>query len=153
MKKINEKNIIKLITVVVFIFFIFSILKKNNFTENDFVKSNSVVFENKEISKKDNLKKNIHKLISPQEYKEKLDSGEYEHLDIRTKSENSQEKISDGLLINFYSDNFVEELGKLDKNKKYIYHCRSGSRSSQAIPIFRKLGFKEIYELDGGINN
>jgi rhodanese-related sulfurtransferase len=57
------------------------------------------------------------------------------------------------LLIDFYSPNFEEELDKLDKNKKYIYHCRSGSRSRSAITVFKKLGFTEIYELEGGINN
>ena len=60
--------------------------------------------------------------------------------------------FADGLNIDFYAPDFKEQLNKLDKNKKYIYHCRSGSRSARAVPIFKELGFKEVLELDGGIN-
>ena len=94
----------------------------------------------------------IHQLITPQEYKEKLESGEYVHIDIRTLEEYTNERITDGLNIDFYKSDFRGRLNELDKTKKYLYHCRSGHRSSLAKYIFKELGFKQVYELDGGLN-
>ena len=94
-----------------------------------------------------------HALINPSKYKEKLESGEYIHIDIRTAGEYDAEKIENGLNIDFYATNFKSELDKLDKTKKYIYHCRSGSRSANSVAIFEELGFGEVLELEGGINN
>lgn len=117
-------------------------------------KTNSENFENSIVSeeKKDENVFN-HRLISPEEYKEKLESGEYIHIDIRRPEEYNQEKIAEGLNINYYATDFRNKLDKLDKAKKYIYHCRSGSRTANSVPIFKELGFGEVLELEGGINN
>ena len=61
--------------------------------------------------------------------------------------------FSEALEIDFYKENFLEEIAKLDKNKKYLLYCHSGNRSGQALKIFRQLGFAEAYDLDGGISN
>jgi phage shock protein E len=52
--------------------------------------------------------------------------------------------------VDFKNANFKEELGKLDRDKEYLIHCRSGGRSTAAKPVFEELGFKAIYHLDGG---
>ena len=39
----------------------------------------------------------------------------------------------------------------MDRNKPVIVHCRSGGRSTESLEIFRELGFKNVYHLDGGI--
>ena len=39
----------------------------------------------------------------------------------------------------------------LDKNTPIILYCRSGNRSSMSANKISKLGFKEIYNLEGGI--
>ena len=104
--------------------------------------------------KRTDADKNIfnHRLIDPSEYKNKLEGGEYIHIDIRTPGEYQEERIANGFNIDFYATDFREQLDKLDKSKKYIYHCRSGSRSARAVPIFKELSFGEVLELDGGIN-
>ena len=105
---------------------------------------------------KENIQQNnfsfSHKLISPEQYRQKLESGEYIHIDIRTPQEYTSERIVDGLNIDFYSSDFKERLNSLDKTKKYLYHCQSGHRSGLATDIFKELGFKQVYELDGGLN-
>jgi rhodanese-related sulfurtransferase len=40
--------------------------------------------------------------------------------------------------------------GKLDKKKPVAVYCRSGMRSANAANILKEMGFKKIYNLDGG---
>lgn len=148
MKNINEEKVIKFVTIIIFIIIIFFALKNNlgSLGNLDLLPTSIVETKKEQVTK-------IHELISPKEYKQKLDSGEYIHIDIRTEKEYREESISKGLLIDFYSEDFIKELDKLDKEKKYIYHCRSGNRSAKAAKIFEKLGFVEVYQLEGGISN
>ena len=39
----------------------------------------------------------------------------------------------------------------LEKNKRYIIYCRTGSRSRFALEMMRNLGFDEVYNLENGI--
>jgi 3-mercaptopyruvate sulfurtransferase SseA len=41
----------------------------------------------------------------------------------------------------------------LDKNKPVFVYCKSGNRSGKAVKKLEELGFKSIYELDGGLQN
>ena len=72
-------------------------------------------------------------------------------LDVRTPEEFSEGHIENAVNLDFYSDNFKEDLGKLDKNKTYVTHCRSGSRSAKTLNLMKELGFKEAYNITGGI--
>jgi rhodanese-related sulfurtransferase len=72
-------------------------------------------------------------------------------LDIRTPFEFNGERIKGAKLLNYYDQNFKEELGKLDKTKPIMVHCRSGGRSNESLHIFKELGFQNILHLDGGI--
>jgi rhodanese-related sulfurtransferase len=46
---------------------------------------------------------------------------------------------------------FAAYIAKLDKTQRYFVYCRSGNRSAQAVAQFKKLGFENITELNGGI--
>jgi rhodanese-related sulfurtransferase len=72
-------------------------------------------------------------------------------LDIRTPEEFSAGHIEGSVMIDFYSPDFRTQLDGLDKDVAYLVYCRSGNRSSQAMPVFRDLGFKTVSELEGGI--
>ena len=72
-------------------------------------------------------------------------------LDVRTREEYENAHIKDARLMDFLADDFKVSLGKLDKTKIYLLHCRSGSRSSSAFALMKRLGFKSVYHLDGGI--
>ena len=100
-----------------------------------------------------NEKKNILKKVSVQEAKDLIAQSQpndsLKIIDIRTNEEFMAGNIEGSVNIDFYG-NFEEEIGNLDKNGKYLIYCRSGNRSSQAISVFEKLGFNEVYNLEGG---
>ena len=72
-------------------------------------------------------------------------------LDVRTPEEYAQAHIPGAKLMDFLADDFKTTLGKLDRTKIYLLHCRSGSRSAAAFRTMKQLGFKSVYHLDGGI--
>jgi rhodanese-related sulfurtransferase len=75
-------------------------------------------------------------------------------IDVRTPQEYAQGTIVEKPLnIDFYKDDFKQRLGELDKTKTYFLYCRSGNRSGQAMGMMRELGFKNVYDLNGGIKS
>jgi len=72
-------------------------------------------------------------------------------LDVRTPSEFSSGHLEGAILIDVNAGNFREKVNKLDKNKNYLVYCRTSNRSGQAVAIMKDLGFKEVYDMDGGI--
>jgi len=71
-------------------------------------------------------------------------------LDVRTPEEFSDGHIEGAVNTDFYEGTFREELDTLDKDKTYLVHCRSGSRSQSTIDIMEELGFTNIYHMTGG---
>jgi rhodanese-related sulfurtransferase len=91
--------------------------------------------------------------LSPEDFKEKLDSGEYDLIDIRTHDEYMNERIADVPNIDIYEDDFNDRLDYLDKEKKYLIYCRSGNRTKMGLNRMKAIGFLEAYDLDGGIKS
>lgn len=73
-------------------------------------------------------------------------------LDVRTLDEVVEGVIPNAIHIDiFKGQGFVDEVEQLPKDKIYFVYCRSGRRSSEACQVMQKLGFKETYNLLGGI--
>jgi len=72
-------------------------------------------------------------------------------IDIRTPEEYTNGHIENAINLDYYSKTFRDELNKLDKNKTYLIYCRSGHRSGMALGIMNELGFREVYNMLGGI--
>jgi len=72
-------------------------------------------------------------------------------LDVRTNDEFNSGHIENSLNIDYFSDEFYINVDKLDKNIPIILYCRSGRRSGLSANKIKKLGFKEIYNLEGGV--
>jgi rhodanese-related sulfurtransferase len=72
-------------------------------------------------------------------------------LDIRTPQEYQNGHLKGAIMIDYYSKSFVEEIGRLDKEKSYLVYCRSGNRSARSLDLLKKLQFKKIYHLASGI--
>lgn len=71
-------------------------------------------------------------------------------LDVRTPEEFIAEHLEKATNIDWLGENFVEKTKTLDKNKAVYVYCRSGKRSLKAAEKLSELGFKNIYNLDGG---
>ncbi|REE80713.1 rhodanese-related sulfurtransferase [Lutibacter oceani] len=103
---------------------------------------------NKQSSKSDaQLGKIIQ--ISTAEFKEK--SINQTIIDIRTPQEYKQGYIEGAVNINYFDSSFLDQVSKFDKSKPIFIYCRSGNRTSSASKKLLKLGFTEVYDLQGGI--
>ena len=73
-------------------------------------------------------------------------------LDVRTVEEYEEISIPNAILANILEPNeFMDVVEKLEKKSKIFVYCRSGVRSQKACSILDQLGFKETYNLNGGI--
>lgn len=73
-------------------------------------------------------------------------------LDVRTQEEYNSGHIEGSFLADWTQrEQFNERIKSLDKNKPVYAYCLSGGRSRAAAAHLRKAGFKEVYNLDGGI--
>ena len=73
-------------------------------------------------------------------------------LDIRTPGEFQSGHLQSAILIDFYSQTFVDRLRQLDKGKNFLIYCRTGNRSARSLEIFKKLKFQKIYHMANGIS-
>lgn len=74
-------------------------------------------------------------------------------IDIRTPEEFSTGHIENAVLIDYYASNFETEIGKLDRNKKYLIYCRTARRSAAARDIMKEMGFTDLFHMEGGITD
>ena len=73
-------------------------------------------------------------------------------LDVRTEDEFNEGIIPNAVNIDINSgQQFVNAVEALDQNKNYFVYCRSGMRSAKACEIMDQLGFKNAYNLSGGM--
>ncbi len=74
-------------------------------------------------------------------------------LDVRTPEEYAQGHLPEKTPMNldFYAPDFREKLSRLDRGKTYFVYCRTGHRSGETVRMMRELGFRRVYDLQGGL--
>jgi len=72
-------------------------------------------------------------------------------LDVRTAREFEAGHIPGAVNIDVKAADFDKKLAELDKDKTYLVHCASGVRSVQACEKMKRLDFKQLINLQGGI--
>jgi monothiol glutaredoxin len=88
--------------------------------------------------------------ISAADLKSRLDRGLVkEFFDVRTPSEIEIARIGDARILDRIAQDHI--LG-LSKDTPLYFFCHHGGRSAQAAEFFLNQGFKEVYNLDGGID-
>jgi molybdopterin/thiamine biosynthesis adenylyltransferase/rhodanese-related sulfurtransferase len=88
--------------------------------------------------------------IGAADLKRRIEQGEpLEVIDVREPHEFAIAKIPGTRLIPLGTLN--EHLHELDTAKTYVVHCKSGARSAKAIGQLRRVGFKRLLNLKGGI--
>lgn len=92
-------------------------------------------------------------IVGVLDFEEKLNnSADKIILDVRTLPEYQKAHLENSVLIDIQKEGFTAIINKLDKLKPVFVYCASGARSKKAASILKAEGFKEIYHLDGGIN-
>jgi thioredoxin len=90
------------------------------------------------------------KNLSPQQFHKKMEFGGI-ILDVRTPSETTRGSITNASFININDPSFLDKINMMQKNQPILVYCASGSRSSHAAKLMTQNGFKEVYNLSGGI--
>ncbi|VAV83547.1 Rhodanese-like domain protein, partial [hydrothermal vent metagenome] len=86
-------------------------------------------------------------LLDVAAFKKGITNPEIQLIDVRTPKEYKGGHIENATLIDYFADNFKENLQQLDKDKPVYLYCRSGHRSGNSAKILAEMGFKEIYDL------
>jgi monothiol glutaredoxin len=88
--------------------------------------------------------------LSAAELKALIDGGTtFELVDVRTEWERSLAKIDGSHLLD---QSHHDALLRLDRSTPIVFKCHHGIRSQQAAEYFRHEGFRELYNLQGGID-
>lgn len=88
------------------------------------------------------------KPLPPAQVRERVQAGTLVLVDVRPADERAQSEVP---VAHRHFDDGVEELEALPKDTALAFLCHSGGRSAQAAEHFRALGFKELYNVAGGI--
>lgn len=72
-------------------------------------------------------------------------------LDVRTPGEFGDGHLKNAVNVDWNGNSFDNEVGKLNKDNPVFVYCLSGGRSHSAAEKMRSMGFKNVYELNGGI--
>lgn len=90
--------------------------------------------------------------LNPTDFQKKMkDFPNAPVVDVRTPDEYNAGHLQNAINININDSNFDNSITKLDKNKPVFVYCLSGSRSDYAARSMRASGFKEVYDLAGGM--
>jgi rhodanese-related sulfurtransferase len=73
-------------------------------------------------------------------------------VDVRTLDELKSEGMIKGAIhIDYLAKDFEKKASSLDKTKTYLFYCASGFRSDDAKQFLVGKGFKNIFNLKGGL--
>lgn len=90
--------------------------------------------------------------LSAVEFNQKLqETPTAQLIDVRTPQEYSQGFINQAVNMDYNSGQFMKLAAKLSKEEPVFVYCLSGGRSGAAASELRSAGYKQVYELVGGI--
>jgi len=94
---------------------------------------------------------NVAKLVGAAEMMRLYREEGYKIIDIRTPEEIAEGKVPNATELDFYSPNFAEQIGKLNRKEGYVVYCRSGGRSKKATDqMIQDMGFTKVCDVRGG---
>ncbi len=94
----------------------------------------------------------VNTTLPVEEYEKKMAELPDEQLvDVRTTEEFNAGHLKDARNINIEAKDFNEQIASLKKTRPVFVYCKSGGRSSRAADKLKELGFKQVYNMDGGM--
>jgi len=89
------------------------------------------------------------KPISVQTLKARLDAGDITLVDVRPPEERARASLQQDFRT---FDDGIDALARLPKDTALAFICHSGGRSARAAEHFRSLGFRAVFNVEGGID-
>lgn len=74
-------------------------------------------------------------------------------IDVRTPAEVAAGYIKGSKNLDFTSPEFSQKLNELNKSAPVLVYCAAGGRSGKSALKLKELGFKQIYDLAGGMTD
>lgn len=90
-------------------------------------------------------------VVDSNKFEEQMKESSSQIVDVRTPEEFSAGHITNAVNMDVTADGFEQQIESLDKEKPVMVYCKSGGRSARAASILKEKGFKNVYDLDGGI--
>lgn len=92
-------------------------------------------------------------VLSTAVFQQKLNQPNIQILDVRTAEEYQSGHLKNALQANWMDKTqFAERIQHLDKAIPVLVYCASGVRSGQAMKAMAGQGFKEVYNMEGGMS-
>ncbi|MEP7142406.1 MAG: rhodanese-like domain-containing protein [Ferruginibacter sp.] len=92
-------------------------------------------------------------VLNVTEFEKGINKDSVQLLDVRTPAEYNGGHIKNALLADWKDENeFIRRIGFIDKEKPLYVYCLAGGRSAAAAAKMRAMGYRNVYELTGGIN-
>jgi rhodanese-related sulfurtransferase len=73
-------------------------------------------------------------------------------LDVRSPEEFAKGHVTGAINLNIHSPDFAARAAQFDKKKPILLNCHAGSRGAIAAAELSKLGFKNVFNLEGGLD-
>jgi rhodanese-related sulfurtransferase len=73
-------------------------------------------------------------------------------LDVRSAEEFAKGHITGAINLNIHAPDFAAQVAKFDKKKPILVNCHVGSRGAIAAAELSRLGFKSVFNLEGGMD-
>ena len=93
------------------------------------------------------------KNLNPTDFEKGINQSNVQLIDVRTPEEFKEKHIALAKNININDANFEKQISELDKSKPTYIYCLAGGRSKRAAEFAANNGFKEVYNLEFGINS
>jgi len=90
-------------------------------------------------------------VVSTEMYKEFIKDTSLTLVDVRTPEEFAEGALPGAVNIDYYDEeNFYKAYDAFDRKKPIYLYCRTGNRSIKTAEKLFEMGFKEIYDMEGG---
>lgn len=115
---------------------------------------------NEATSKKSNVEKvaelpvqEIITVIDVTTFEEATTIGDVQLIDVRRDNEWESGHLRNAKHFEMNNPDWNSQIETLDKDKPVYVYCAKGGRSARSAKQLEEAGFKEIYDLEGGITN
>lgn len=90
-------------------------------------------------------------LVDSNGFEKQMEDSASQIIDVRTPEEYAEGHIANAVNMNINNPNFETLIVSLNKEQPVMVYCKAGGRSAKAAGILKDNGFKQVYDLDGGI--